>query len=71
MPRFPGLLYTATALVGVAVLFYALSVGGLLFGGASSYNDLGVYAVTVTLLMLGLGTFLLRWAKMNEPGPSP
>ncbi|HLE47029.1 MAG TPA: hypothetical protein VI818_01935 [Candidatus Thermoplasmatota archaeon] len=71
MARFPGLLYTGLGLVGVAVLFYILSVGGILFGGASAYNDLGVYAVTVTLLMLGLGTFLLRWAKMNEPGPTP
>lgn len=71
MPRFPGLLYSAVALAAFAILFYLLSVGGLLFGGASRFNDLGVYAVTITLLMLGIGIFLLRWAKMNEPGPTP
>lgn len=58
-----ALFVTSWVLIGAAVLFYLLSVGGLLFGGASAPNDLGVYAVTIVLLLFGVGGLLLRWAR--------
>lgn len=58
-----GLLISSWVLIIGAVLFYALSVGGLLFGGASAPNDLGVYGVTMILLLFGLGGLLLRWSR--------
>lgn len=67
MPHSRGLLISSWVLIIGAVLFYILSVSGLLFGGASSPADLGVYAVTVVLLLFGVGGLLLRWAR----GPTP
>ena len=58
-----GLLITSWILIVSAVLFYILSVSGLLFGGPSSPADLGVYSVTIILLLFGLGGLLLRWSR--------
>ena len=69
MARFLGLLIATIALVGSAALFFLLAVGGLLFGGPSPANDLGVYAVTITLLMLGIGAWLLRMARIRNAPP--
>lgn len=65
MAQQAGLLALTIAFLVAAVVFYAASVGGLLFGGPSSPSDLGVYAVTVVLVMFGLGTFLLRKARLS------
>lgn len=63
MPQSRGLLISSWVLIVSAVLFYALSVGGLLFGDASSPADLGVYSVTIILLVFGVGGLLLRWSR--------
>jgi hypothetical protein len=70
MARFLGLLVTSIVLAGAGVLFYLVAVGGLMFGGKSPPNDLGVYAVTVTLVMLGVATFLLRMARLRNAPPA-
>lgn len=70
MVRSLGLLIGSIAFLATAVLFYALSTGGILFGGASRPSDLGVYAVTVVLLGFSLGCFLLRRARLAaQAGP--
>jgi hypothetical protein len=69
MARFLGLLIATIALIGGGVLFYLLSVGGVLFGGQSPANDLGVYGVTVTMVMLGIGAWLLRTARIRNAPP--
>lgn len=59
-----GLLVVAIAFLVSALAFYAMAVGGVLFGGPSAMDDLGVYAVTVVLFMFGVGTFLLRKSRL-------
>lgn len=63
MPHSRGLLISSWVLIVSAVLFYLLSVGGILFGDTSSPADLGVYAVTIILLLFGVGGLLLRWSR--------
>ena len=58
-----GLLISSWVLIVSAVLFYVLSVAGLLFGGPSRIDDLGVYSVTIILLFFGIGGLLLRWSR--------
>jgi Zn-dependent protease with chaperone function len=58
-----GLLISSWVLIGGALLFYLLSVTGFLFGGPSSPADLGVYSVTIMLLLFGVGGLLLRWSR--------
>jgi hypothetical protein len=63
MPHSRGLLISSWVLIVSAVLFYLLSVGGILFGDSSSPSDLGVYSVTIVLLLFGVGGLLLRWTR--------
>ena len=63
MPHSRGLLISSWVLIVSAVVFYILSVAGLLFGDASAPADLGVYAVTIILLLFGVGGLLLRWSR--------
>jgi hypothetical protein len=63
MPSSRGLLISSWVLIAAAVLFYVLSVSGLMFGGPSPANDLGVYSVTIILLLFGIGGLLLRWSR--------
>ena len=65
MPHSRGLLISSWVLIIGAILFYALSVAGILFGDSSSPADLGVYAVTIILLLFGVGGLLLRWSRRS------
>ena len=65
MPHSQGLLISSWVLILGAILFYLLSVGGILWGGPSPPADLGVYAVTIILLLFGIGGLLLRWSRGN------
>ena len=65
MPHSRGLLISSWVLIIGAILFYLLSVGGILWGGKSPPADLGVYSVTVILLFFGIGGLLLHWARGN------
>lgn len=62
-----GLLILTIVFLAAGVGFYLASVGGILFGGPSKTDDLGVYSVTIVLLMFGLGTYLLRRARLASP----
>lgn len=69
MPRYPGLLIASWALLGGGVLFFVTSVAGLLWPQRTPPSDLGLYAVTVTAVGLGLSGLALRWSKLHPPAP--
>ena len=58
-----GLLITSWVLILAGILFYILAVAGLFFGGKSPPLDLGVYSVTIVLVLFGIGGLLLRWSR--------
>lgn len=64
-----GLFWTAVGLIGAGVLFYVLSVAGVMWGDPSSPSDIGLYSVTAVLVLFGLGAWILRWARLH-PGPT-
>jgi hypothetical protein len=65
MTRYAGLLWTSLALLLAAVLFFALSVAGMFWAKATPLTDIGLYAVTITLVLFGLGGLFLRSAKIH------
>lgn len=55
--------YLSIAVAVVGVLFYLLSVAGVLFSEATPAGDIGVISVTLVFVALGL---LGVWAHMAE-----
>lgn len=66
MAPYRGLLIVGIAFLATAVLFYFLAVTGNYFEKATPPNDIGLYAVTVTLVGFGLATLFLRWARVRS-----
>lgn len=69
MKPYPGLFWSSVGLIVAAALFFILSVSGLLWAKATPVSDVGLYAVTLTLLLFGAGGLMLRAAKLH-PQPN-
>lgn len=66
MARHAGLLTVSLTLLLGGILFYALAVAGAFFEKPTPPTDIGLYAVTVCLVGLGVGGLLLRSAKIGD-----
>ncbi|MBW3584034.1 MAG: hypothetical protein KY455_13150 [Euryarchaeota archaeon] len=63
MVKFTGPFILSAIVTLLGVFFFVGAVAGLLFAAPTPATDIGLYAVTVTLLALGL---LGMWASVEE-----
>lgn len=60
--------YLSIAVAVIGVLFYLLAVGGVLFEQATAPTDIGLIAVTLVLVTLGLFGIWAHLAERKQQG---